>query len=274
MTAVHMLSIEWLLLYAALGALVGFMSGLFGVGGSGILVPLLASLFAYQGIGTGQPVHLALGTALTCMIVTSAVSTRAHNARGSVEWKVVGGMTLGILVGAYAASQVAAKVNVAYIALFFAFFMGLVAMQIFIGWQPKPSNKPMRHHTLISVGMSIGAISALAAVGGSLLTILYLSYKNIEFKKAIGTSAAIGFPIAIAGAAGYMIGGWSATSDIPYTVGYLYAPAFITISITSIIAAPVGVRLSHNLPAGYMKKIFAVTSLLLSIKMCLSVAWD
>ncbi|SFI25253.1 sulfite exporter TauE/SafE family protein [Nitrosomonas sp. Nm34] len=273
MTAVHMLSIEWLLLYAALGVLVGFMAGLLGVSGGGILVPLLAPLFGYQEIGTGHTVHLALGTALTCMIITSAVSTWAHSARGAVEWKIVGGMTLGILVGACAATHIAAKVNMAYMALFFALFMGLVAVQIFIGWQPKPSKKPMKHHTLISVGMSIGAISALAAVGGSLLTILYLSYKNTEFKKAIGTSAVIGFPIAIAGAAGYMIGGWSATSDIPYTVGYVYTPAFITISITSIIAAPVGVRLSHNLTAAYLKKIFAVISLLLSIKMFLSVAW-
>lgn len=181
-----------------------------------LLVPLLASLFAYQEIGTGYHVHLALGTALTCMIVTSAVSARAHNARRAVEWKVVGDMTLGIIVGAYAATHIAAKVNVAYMALFFALFMGLVAVQIFIGWQPKPSKQPIRPHTtLISVGMGIGAISALAAVGGSLLTILYLSYKNIEFKKAIGTSAAIGFPIAIAGAAGYMISGWSVTWDIP-----------------------------------------------------------
>ncbi|SFL66155.1 sulfite exporter TauE/SafE family protein [Nitrosomonas communis] len=159
MTAVHMLSIEWLLLYAALGVLVGFMAGLLGVGGGGILVPLLASLFAYQEIGTGHTVHLALGTALTCMIITSAVSTWAHNARGAVEWRVVGGMTLGIIVGACAATHIAAKVNMAYMALFFAFFVGLVAVQIFIRWQPKPSNKPMRHHTLISVGMSIGAIA-------------------------------------------------------------------------------------------------------------------
>lgn len=271
MNAVNMLSVEWLLLYASLGTFVGFMAGLLGVGGGGILVPLLASLFAYQGIGTGHHVHLALGTALACMIITSAASTRAHNARGAVEWKVVGGMALGIIMGAYAATQIAAKVNAVYISLFFALFMALVAIQMFIGWQPKPSRKPMRHHSLIGIGMSIGAVSALAAVGGGFLTILYLSYKNIEMKKAIGTSAAIGFPIAIAGATGYMIGGWSVTQDISYTVGYVYVPAFTTIAISSIIAAPVGVRLSHYLPSAYLKKIFAIISLLLSIKMLLSV---
>lgn len=269
MNAVHMLSMEWLLLYALLGAFVGFMAGLLGVGGGGILVPLLASLFASQGVG--QHVHLALGTALTCMIITSAASTRAHNSRGAVAWKVVGGMALGIIVGAYAATQIASRVNSFYIALFFAIFMALVAVQMFIDWQPNPSEKPITQLSLVGVGVGIGSVSALAAVGGGFLTILYLSYKNMEIRKAIGTSAAIGFPIAIAGATGYMVGGWSETLSIPYAVGFVYLPAFIVISIASVIAAPIGVRMSHNLPAAYLKKIFAVVSLLLSAKMLLSV---
>ncbi len=269
MITVSMLSMEWLLFYAVLGAFVGFMAGLLGVGGGGILVPLLASTFAYQGIE--QQVHVALGTALTCMIITSAASTRAHNARGAVEWKVVGGMALGIIMGAYASTQIASKVNAVYIALFFAMFMALVAIQMFIGWQPNPSRKPMTQRRLVGVGFGIGAVSALAAVGGGFLMILYLSYKSIEIRKAIGTSAAIGFPIAISGAAGYMVGGWSETLNIPYAVGYVYLPACIVISVASIIAAPIGVRLSHNLPASLLKKIFAVVSLLLSAKMLLSV---
>lgn len=269
MTLVSMLSMEWLLLYAVLGAFVGFMAGLLGAGGGGILVPVLASVFAYQGID--QQVHLALGTALTCMIITSAASTRAHNARGAVEWKVVGGMALGIIMGAYASTQIASKVNAVYIALLFAMFMALVAVQMFIGWQPNPSKKPMTQQTLVGVGVGIGAVSALAAVGGGFLTILFLSYKSVEIRKAIGTSAAIGFPIAIAGTAGYIVGGWSETLNIPYAFGYVYLPAFIVISVASITAAPIGVRLSHNLPAAILKKIFAIVSLLLSAKMLFSV---
>lgn len=269
MTTAFMLSTEWLLLDVVLGAFVGFMAGLLGVGGGGILVPLLVSMFAYQGIE--QQVHLALGTALTCMIITSAASTRAHNARGAVEWKVIGGMALGIIIGAYTATQIASRINAVYIALFFAMFMALVAIQMFIGWQPAPSNKPMTQRTLVSVGVGIGAVSALAAVGGGFLTILYLSYKNIETRTAIGTSAAIGFPIAIVGAGGYIVGGWSETLNIPYAVGYVYLPAFIVISVASVIAAPIGVRLSHNLPAALLKKIFAIVSLLLSAKMLFSV---
>ena len=79
--------IEWILLYIALGALVGFMAGLLGLGGGGILVPLLASIFTYQGIGAGNVVHLALGTALACMIISSTASTRAHAARATLRGK-------------------------------------------------------------------------------------------------------------------------------------------------------------------------------------------
>lgn len=270
MILAHMPGCEWLLLYVALGTFVGFMAGFLGVGGGGVMVPLLASLFAYQGIGAGHHVQLALGTALTSMIVTSAASTRAHNARGAVAWDVVGGMASGIVVGAYAATRVAAKVNAVYIALFFAVFMAIVAGQLLIGWRPAPSKTPMRHHTLIGVGIGIGAVSALAALGGRFLATLYLTHKNIEIKKAIGTSAAIGLPMAVAGSSGYMIGGWSATSDISYAVGYVYVPAFIATSIAGIISAPFGVRLSHSMPAAYLEKIFAIVSLLLSIKMLLS----
>lgn len=120
-------------------------------------------------------------------------------------------------------------------------------------------------------GASVGSVSALAAVGGGFLLVTYLSYKNIDMKKAVGTSAAIGFPIAIAGTVGYMISEWSKTMSAPYTFGFIYIPAFLVISITSLIAAPIGAGYSTNLPEKQLKKIFAIVSLLLSMKMLYSV---
>lgn len=254
----------------ALGAFVGFLAGLLGLGGGGILVPLLAAIFTYQGIGGDNVMHLALGTALTCMIISSTASVRAHAARGAVEWRVVGSMAPGIMLGAFLATQIAAHIHSTYIALFFALFMALVAAQMFLNWKPAPSQTPMTFSGLMATGMGIGSVSALAAVGGGFLTVVYLGYKNVDMKKAIGTSAAIGFPIAISGAAGYMISGWSNTSGSAYTLGYVYVPAFLAICITSVIAAPYGVRCSHGLPEKSLKKIFAVISLLLSIKMFVS----
>jgi uncharacterized membrane protein YfcA len=266
-----MLSIEWILVYLTLGAFVGFMAGLLGVGGGGILVPLLVTIFSYQGLGEESVVHLALGTSLACMIISSSSSIYAHASRGTVVWKVVYGMAPGIIIGAFLVTHFAADVNSTYIAVFFALFMALVAAQMFVNWKPKPSQAPTKLQGLFIAGTSIGSISALAAVGGGFLAVTYLSYKNIDMKKAVGTSAAIGFPIAIAGTVGYMMSGWSKTLNDPNTFGYVYLPAFVVISIASFFAAPLGANYSANLPERQLKKIFAIVSLLLSVKMVFSI---
>ena len=263
--------IEWIFLYLVLGAFVGFMAGLLGVGGGGILVPLLVTIFSYQAIGQENIVHLALGTALACMIISSSSSIYAHALKGNVVWKVFWCMTPGIILGVFIITHFAAEVNSTYIALFFSLFMALVAVQMFLNWKPKPSLKSPRFKNLFIAGYTIGSVSALAAVGGGFLAVTYLSYKNIDMKKAVGTSAAIGLPIAIAGTTGYMISGWSETLSEPYTFGFIYIPAFLIISLASFIAAPFGAHCSTNLPEKQLKKIFAVVSLLLSMKMLYSV---
>jgi len=266
-----MLSIEWILIFILLGSLVGFIAGLLGAGGGGILVPLLATIFSLQGISSDRVIHLALGTALACMIVSSIASLRAHASHGAVIWKVVYGMAPGIIIGAFFTSRLASYVNSIYIAIFFSAFMALIALQLFLNWKPKASDKAVNFRGLFLAGTGIGSVSALAAVGGGFLMVTYLSYKNFDLKKAIGTSAAIGFPIAIAGTLGYMINGWSSTANTPYTLGFVYLPAFIAVSIASVIAVPLGAKFAQRLPDIYLKKILAVISLLLSVKMLWSV---
>lgn len=262
---------EWILMYIALGAFVGFMAGLLGVGGGGILVPLLTFIFSWQDIGAQNSVHMALGTSLTCMIISSTASMRAHAARGAVVWRVVAGMAPGIIAGAFLATQLAARVNPTAVALFFALFMAVVAAQIFLDWRPNPGATPVRLGGLLAAGAGIGSVSALAAVGGGFLTLAYLGYKNLDAKKAIGTAAAIGFPIAIAGTIGYLISGWSRTEGDPNTLGFIYVPAFLAISVASAVAAPLGARCSHHLPEATLKRIFAVVSLTLSVTMLFSI---
>lgn len=262
---------EWIAVYALLGALVGFLGGLLGVGGGGILVPLLASVFIYQGMNADNVVHLALGTALACMVVSSTANIRAHARRGNVLWPAFSGMAPGIALGAFMTTHMAAHVNSLYLSVFFAVFMALIAVTMFVNWQPKPSTAPTRFRDLFLVGAGIGTVSALAAVGGGFMAVTYLTYKNAPMKKAVGTSAAIGLPIAVAGTLGYMLSGWSQTQGDPGTFGFIYVPAFAAISITSFIAAPYGAGCAQKLPDTHLKKIFAVVSLALSLKMLLSV---
>ena len=163
--------IEWILLYFLLGSFAGFTGGLLGVGGGGILVPLLVTIFNYQGMESGNIVHLALGTSLACMIISATSSIRAHAMRGTVDWKVVYGMSPGIIVGAFLTTRIAANINSIYIAIFFSLFMAVVAAQMFFNWKPEASKTPAKVRALFLVGAGIGSVSSLAAVGGGFLSV-------------------------------------------------------------------------------------------------------
>lgn len=265
------LEIYWILSYLLLGSFVGFMAGLLGIGGGGIMVPVLTTLFLYQGIPVENVVHLALGTTMASIIVTSLSSLRAHNAAGAVIWPIVKIMSLGIVLGTFLATFVAVNTSPFKLALFFSIFMAYVSIQMFFNKKPKAGRELASNNGLLFSGFCIGAISALVSIGGGSLTVPYLVWQNVDIKKAIGTSAAIGLPISIAGTAGYVINGWSATSVSHDTFGFVYLPAVLLISTTSFITAPYGARLAHKLPIAALKKLFALLLIILSIKMMFSV---
>jgi len=266
-----MLGIEWILLFLLLGSFVGFMAGLLGIGGGGIMVPVLTTMFLIQGVPVEKVVHLALGTSMASIIVTSFSSLRAHHAKGGVIWKVVKGMAPGIILGTFLATFLASYMSSAYLAMFFAAFMAYVSAQMFLDKKPRPSRELAGNVGLFAAGSGIGAVSALVSIGGGALTVPFLIWQNIDAKKAIGTSAAIGLPISLAGTLGYLINGWSSSSPDTLTFGFVYLPAVLLISATSFFTAPLGARTAHALPVATLKKVFAVLLILLSIKMLSSV---
>lgn len=266
-----MLELEWILSFLILGSFVGFMAGLLGIGGGGIMVPILTSIFLLQGVAVDNVVHLALGTSMASMVVTSYSSLRAHNSRGAVIWKVVKGMAMGILLGTFLATFLASYLSSLSLAIFFVFFMAFVSFQMFLNKQPNPSRSLAGSAGLFAAGSGIGAISALVSIGGGSLTVPYLTWQNVELKKSIGTSAAIGLPISIAGTLGYLVNGWGHSSVEAYTLGFVNFPAVLLISVTSFFMAPLGARFAHKLPVPILKKIFAVLLVILSIKMLITV---
>jgi len=266
-----MLTIELISLFLLVGCFAGFMAGLLGVGGGGIMVPILTSIFLLKGVPLDHVVHLALGTSMASMIITTFSSFRAHASRRSVIWRVVRGMSIGIIMGTFLATFLASYMSSFYLAIFFSMFMAYVSSQMFLNKKPKPSRELAGNAGLFIAGSAIGAISALVSIGGGALTVPYLTWQNIEIKKAIGTSAAIGFPISIAGTIGYLVNGWAFTLPGEYTFGFVYLPAALFISTTSFFTAPYGAKLSHKLPVATLKKVFAVLLFTLSIKMLVSV---
>ena len=262
-----MLEIEFVLSFLLLGSFVGVMAGLLGIGGGGIMVPIFTTLFLAQGVPTEQVVHLALGTSMASIIFTSLSSMRIHHMKGAVVWPIVKGMSIGILIGTFVATFIASLINSLYLAIFFSAFMAYVSLQMFLNKKPQPDKSISNNRETFFAGTGIGAISALVSIGGGSLTVPYLIARNIDIKKAVGTSSAIGLPISVAGTLGYLINGWSNTSLDNYTVGFIYLPAVLLVSFASFFTAPLGVRLAHYLPVQILKKVFSLLLITLSLKM-------
>ncbi len=261
------MEIQWIIAYLSLGAIVGFFAGLFGIGGGGIMVPVLTTVFVMQGFPIEYIVHAALATSMAAIIMTSISSLNAHHKRGAVNWFVVKRMTVGVLLGTFSATFLASYLSSLPLTIFFVLFMLFVSVQMLLNIKPKPSRQLPNTLGLSAVGSGIGAISALVAIGGGSLTVPFLTWCNIKIQNAIGTSAAIGLPIALAGTVGYFISGLDATGMPKYSLGYIYLPAVLLISIVSFITAPLGVKLAHSLPVATLKKLFSGLLILLAIKM-------
>lgn len=257
----------WFLAYLALGAVAGFFAGLLGIGGGAVIVPLLVIMFSVQGFADAHLMHLVLGTSMATIIFTSMSSMRAHHQHQAVNWAVVKTLSPGIIVGTLLGAQLASHVATRPLAIFFAVFMTYVAVQMIINAKPSPARELPGRAGMLGAGFGIGAISALAAVGGGSLTVPFLLWCNVKMHQAIGTSAAVGLPIALAGTVGYMISGLSATGLPAGSFGFIYLPALAGTVLASALVAPLGARLAHRLPVATLKKIFAGVILLLLAKM-------
>lgn len=257
----------WFAGYLVLGAVAGFFAGLLGVGGGAIMVPVLALMFAAQGFPDAHLMHLALGTSMAAIVFTSISSLRAHHAHGAVQWPIVRRIAPGILLGTFLGAQLASVMPTRPLAIFFTAFMSYVAFQMLANIKPKPSRQLPGPLGMFAVGSGIGAVSALVAIGGGSLSVPFMTWCNVRMHEAIGTSAAIGFPIAVAGTIGYLFGGTGAAGLPAGSFGYIYLPALAACVAMSMLTAPLGARAAHRLPVAILKKIFAGVILLLLAKM-------
>jgi len=258
--------ITWLI-YIMLGLCAGLLAGLLGVGGGLVIVPMLVFMFTWQKLPAVYIQHLALGTSLATIVVTSLSSVRAHHAHGAVEWRVFQRITPGIVGGTLLGSWVAAQLSTSFLKLFFITFTYYVATQMLLDIKPKPHRQLPGLPGFSLVGGVIGLISSLVGIGGGSMSVPFLVWCNMGMRHAIGTSAAIGFPIALSGAIGYVANGLPVDGLPPYSLGFVYLPALIGIAAASFLSAPLGARLAHRLPVSRLKKIFAILLLTIGTKM-------
>jgi len=256
--------------YSLVGAVSGVLAGLLGIGGGLVIVPMLVFCFTWQQIPQELIMHLALGTSMASIIFTATSSFWAHHKRGAVHWIVVRRIVLGIFLGTFLGSCLAARMSTNFLKGFFVIFLYYVASQMLLNKKPKPSRQLPGPLGMFGVGNVIGSFSSMVGIGGGTLSVPFMTWCNIPVHEAIGTSAAIGFPIAIAGTAGYLYNGLQ-TANLPqYSVGYIYLPALAGLIVTSVLTAPLGVRLAHSLPVGRLKRIFAVLLYLVGTRMLIS----
>jgi len=237
---------EFFVYYSLLGAFAGTMAGMLGIGGGLIIVPVLAILFEQQQLSPEHIMHLAIGTALA----TAISSVRAHHKRGAVQWPLFARITPGIVLGAVIGSTIAHYLPSDALKRIFGVFEILLALQIIFSRQPEAHRGLPGPVGLTGAGGIVGTISAILGMGGGALTTPFFLWCNVEARKAIATSAAIGLPMSIAG-----------------TLGYIFWPAFLGIVAFSIVFAPLGARLAHYLPAKTLKRFFAVFLIFLGINM-------
>ena len=247
---------EWIAGYLAVGAFVGFCAGLLGIGGGAIVVPLLTILLAAQGMPREHVLHLAVGTSMATILLTSVSSLWAHATRGSLRWDIVRAMTPGILAGGLAGSAFASRIPTALLASLFAVTVFIAATNILLERKPRPSRELPGRTGLLAVGFGISAVSAFAAVGGAFLSVPYMLWCNVPMLQAIGTAAAIGLPIALAGTVGFVASGWGTAGLPQWSAGYVYLPALATVALASMLFAPLGAAAAHRLPTRRLKQIF------------------
>jgi uncharacterized membrane protein YfcA len=253
--------------YLLVGAVAGVLAGLLGIGGGLVIVPMLDFCMSRQGIPREFIMHLALGTSMASIVFTSVSSFWAHHQRGAVHWPVVRQITPGVLVGTFLGSFIAAWMPASILNVFFVVFLYYVALQMVLDRRPKPSRDLPGTLGMFGVGSGIGVVSSLVGIGGGTLSVPFMIWCNLSLHHAIGTSAAIGFPIALAGTAGYLVNGWGGTGLPPYSAGYVYLPALVGIVGASVLTAPIGVRLAHSLPVARMKRVFAALLIVVATRM-------
>ncbi len=258
-----------LAIYLLLGAFAGTLAGLFGIGGGLIIVPVLIFSFHLQGIGADVVTHMAIGTSLATIVFTSMSSIRTHHLKGGVRWDLFRPMTLGIVLGAALGAVTASALSGLALQRIIGVFAVVIAIRMALNMKPRVGGREPGGPVLAGAGAVIGWASALFGIGGGSLSVPFLARCNVPMQQAVGTSAACGLPIAVAGALTNVGTGWGEPGLPAYAAGFVYLPAMLGIVLTSVPFARLGALLAHRLPPLVLKRTFALLLLVVGIRLLL-----
>lgn len=244
---------------AGAGAIVGFMSGLLGIGGGGILVPVLYETFAALGVDPSIRMHMALATSLTVIVPTSLRSLSAHRAKGSVDLDLVKRLAPWVIVGVVLGVLTAEHVSSSFLKWFWVVFGSVMAAKMWFGrdeWRLGTSIPKSRWVEVYAI--FVGYVSVLISIGGAAFIVAFMTLYGRSVLQAVGTSTGFGPLIAIPGAIGFMWAGWGVPGTLPFSLGYVSLLGAALIVPLSVMTAPLGVRLAHGIPKRRLEQAFAI----------------
>jgi len=259
------LTLEYLFLLLLVGAFAGLIAGLLGVGGGLIIVPALIMVFERLGFSENYLTQMAIATSLATIIFTSMSSIRTHHRANLVLWPLVKTLSVGLFFGALLGALFASSLSGRVLQFAIGSFALLVAIQMFFQLKPEQGTLPSRFVQYVS-GVVIAFVSAVFGIGGGSLSVPALVWFGLTMKHAVAVSAACGLPIAIFSVIGFIFSAWG-RNDLPNgSIGFIYLPALIVITLTSTVMAHFGAKLAHRLPAKNLKKIFSLLLFVIGLK--------
>lgn len=260
--------IQEIVCYLGIGALAGGLSGLLGIGGGIIVVPLLAITLRIFNFPPSLIMHFAIASSLAAMVVTTSASTIAHARKGADIWPVYYRLAPGMIVGVIAGTMLTHLLPTHFLSLLFGVFVLLVAIYLYLGSPPNPSRHLPKPLGRFFISAFIGGNSGLLGVGGGIMALPFLLYCNVNIRNAVGISAACSVTIAIVGTISFLLLGAPHSQSFPkFTSGYIYWPAVLCIVMMSPWFAWLGASLSRSCSVVLLRRIFALFLLITAIHM-------
>jgi uncharacterized protein len=258
---------EWIL-FALIGVIAGLFSGLLGLGGGLVIVPALLAVFSWQNLPESQLMHMAIGTSLMTITVTSLSSMYAHHQHNNINWDIVRRLSPGLVIGALFGAGIATLLSNILLQQIFAVYIFSVAVRMWFPMLPSVDTCLLNKLVLIVFSIVVGTISSIVGIGGGSLVVPYLVMAQQSIQRAIGSSAACGFPISVAAVIGFIFFGQDQEiSNKVWQTGFIHWQAFLGIVSTSTLFSIIGVKLVKYLPVTILKRIFSLVLLLVVISL-------
>lgn len=258
--------VETILIFLLVGVFVGLLAGLLGVGGGIIIVPVLVYILPAIGLPENNIMQVALGTSVTCTFFSMLSSAFRHYKNGSIKFNIFSKLVFGLIIGGVLGPIIAHVLNYTTLKNIFALLLFLASLRMLISSKnskiksDNSDDEAVRYNGIIFLflaGMIVGTLASLMGIGGGILLMPLLSFMNVRMNEAVGTSAISGVTIGFIAIFGYAISGYHQVSDSDLYIGYIYLPAVIGISLTSIIFAQIGALWSKDVSQDILKKLLS-----------------